>query len=121
MQLNVDRVRIQVSFNSPEDLSGIYFIYLSGLYRGYLPLTCAKSIPFSAASFLASGLANTRPFLGAAGAAAAAGAGVGAAAAGAATWNINENTCQKNYFTVNDCSKTQYGLIEGKMSSYILK
>ncbi|TNN76186.1 hypothetical protein EYF80_013474 [Liparis tanakae] len=57
------------------------------LRRGHSPLTCARSIPFSAASFLASGLANTRPFLGAAGAAAAA-AGAGAAAAGAAAWNI---------------------------------
>lgn len=48
--------------------------------HAHLPLTCARSIPFSAASFLASGLANTRPFLGAAGAAAA-GAGLGAGAA----------------------------------------
>jgi len=40
-------------------------------------------IPFSAASFLARGLANTLPFLGAAGAAGAAtGAGAGAAAGG---------------------------------------
>lgn len=59
------------------------------LRLGYLPLTCARLIPFSAASFLASGLANTRPFLGAAGAAAA---GLGVAAAGAAAWNINTNT-----------------------------
>lgn len=51
-----------------------------------LPLTCARSIPFSAASFLASGLMNTRPFRGPEGGAAAAataGLGVGAAAAGA--------------------------------------
>lgn len=54
------------------------------LCLGHLPLTCARSIPFSEASFLARGLANTRPFLGPAGTAAA-GAGVGAAAAGAAT------------------------------------
>lgn len=45
-----------------------------------LPLTWARSIPLSAASFLASGLANTRPFLGPAGAAAGAALGAGAAA-----------------------------------------
>lgn len=51
-----------------------------------LPVTWAMSIPFSAASFLARGLANTLPFLGAAGVAgAAAGAGVGAAGTGVAT------------------------------------
>lgn len=54
------------------------------LWATYLPLTCARSIPFSAASFLASGLMNTRPFLGPEGAAAAAaGLGVGEAGAGA--------------------------------------
>lgn len=72
------------------------------LRLGYLPLTCARSIPFSAASFLASGLANTRPFLGAAGAAAA-GAGLGAAAAGAAAWNINTITSY-----MYKVSKTEY-------------
>lgn len=49
------------------------------------------SIPFSAASFLARGLANTLPFLGAAGAAGAvAGAGLGAAGAGGgvAIWAV---------------------------------
>lgn len=53
---------------------------VSSVSLGYLPLTCARSIPFSAASFLANGLANTRPFLGAAGAAAAAGAALGTGA-----------------------------------------
>lgn len=57
---------------------------LNPLQIGDLPLTCAKSIPLSAASFLASGLANTRPFLGAAGAE----AGLGAAAAGGAIYKI---------------------------------
>lgn len=49
--------------------------------KALLPVTWAMSIPFSAASFLARGLANTLPFLGAAGA--VAGAAVGAAGAGA--------------------------------------
>lgn len=74
------------------------------LRPGHLPLTCARSIPFSAASFLASGLANTRPFLGAAGAAAA-GAGLGAAA-GAAAWNINTNI-YKSRHTRTSCCKTE--------------
>lgn len=43
------------------------------------PVTCERSMPFSAASFLARGLANTRPFL-----AAAAGAGAGEAGAAGA-------------------------------------
>jgi len=60
------------------------------LRLGDSPLTCARSIPFSAASFLASGLANTRPFLGAAGAAAA-GPGA-AAAAGAAAWKEHQTS-----------------------------
>lgn len=42
-----------------------------------IPVTWARSMPFSAASFLARGLANTLPFLAAAGV----GAGVGAAGA----------------------------------------
>lgn len=69
-------------------------ITVACLRLGHLPPTCARSIPFSAASFLASGLANTRPFLGAAGAAgvvAGLGGAAAAAAAGAAAWNINAN------------------------------
>lgn len=48
-------------------------------------------MPFSAASFLASGLAKTRPFLGAAGAAAAE---LGAVAAGAA---VCRESTEKQY------------------------
>lgn len=70
----------------------IHFYQHNHLHFGDLPLTCARSIPFSAASFLASGLANTRPFLGAAAAAGGAAAGLGAAAAGAAIYKITQNT-----------------------------
>lgn len=64
---------------------------------GYLPLTCARSIPFSAASFLASGLANTRPFLGAAvEAATAAGVALGTGA-------YNNKYKYKNTETENWC------------------
>lgn len=54
------------------------------LWLTYSPLTWDRSNPFSAASFLASGLTNMRPFLGPeGGAAATAGLGVGAAGTGA--------------------------------------
>lgn len=52
------------------------------LPSGPVPVTWAMSIPFSAASFLARGLANTLPFSGAAELAGAVG-GVGLGAAGA--------------------------------------
>lgn len=64
-------------------------MHLNPLQFGDSPLTCARSIPFSAASFLASGLANTRPFLGAAGAEAA---GAAVAGLGAAIYKITQNT-----------------------------
>lgn len=47
------------------------------------PATCVKSMPFSAASLLASGLANTLPFLGV-----ATGTGAAAGAAGAAVGGV---------------------------------
>ncbi len=51
---------------------------------GPVPLTCDKSIPFSAATFFASGEATTLPLSAAGFGAGAAGAGVGAAGAAGA-------------------------------------